>query len=450
MITNKSLKKCFHFIFAFSLLITFSSLLLIIQQNNDSQSACNPFLSHSTQYSVIIDGVRYPNRIPLYEQSSINFTCLNSSETTKRILMWNKFNGEPNIKYEFGVRRPFELLNCPVTNCELTNNRSELTRSDLVLFHLRNQIDTMPKQANEQQRFVHVVFESQVHCYTCTKYEHTFNLTASYLTQSDYMSPYWTDSGLYWELNANFIDEKDFQAGKTEFASTLISNCGSSAKIRNDYISELKKYVNVSVYGNCGQSMAGLCGSWPSNDCRNYISQKYMFYLAFENTVCNDYITEKFFDALKYDIVVVVLGGGNYTYYVPKSGFINALDFKTPKHLATYLIYLSKNKTAYNEYFKWKKYVKVYKENHNMKKSQSLKKTTVEYQRDKKVLAGFLCEMCIQLQLENIRRDGVTSKRIDSLVNMYGLKENCYGSLPGNFSLVKGLNLAHSFFMNPE
>jgi hypothetical protein len=43
---------------------------------------------------------------------------------------------------------------------------------------------------------------------------------------------------------------------------------------------------------------------------------------------------------------------------VPKSGFINAADYKSPKELANYLNYLDSNKTAYNSYFKWKKHVK--------------------------------------------------------------------------------------------
>ena len=47
----------------------------------------------------------------------------------------------------------------------------------------------------------------------------------------------------------------DIRSEKTEFASTLLSNFGS--KIRNDYIDEMKKYVNVAVFGNCGKSLKG-------------------------------------------------------------------------------------------------------------------------------------------------------------------------------------------------
>jgi len=37
--------------------------------------------------------------------------------------------------------------------------------------------------------------------------------------------------------------------------------------------------------------------------------------------------------------------------HVPKSGYINANDFATPRGLAKYLKYLDLNKTAYNAYF---------------------------------------------------------------------------------------------------
>ena len=273
--------------------------------------------------------------------------------------MWNKFKGTPNLAYEFGIRWPFEILNCPVTNCQLTNDRSKLKDANLVLFHLRNSIDQFPKRVHNAQRFVHVIFESPIHCHLCTKYEDTFNLTAGYAIQSNYMSQYWTDSGLYWDLNEQFNETKDFSSNKTGFAVTLISNC---AKQRLDYIRELKKYVNVTIYGKCGINLNGICGVESNSkiDCREYLSKKFKFFLAFENTICdNGYITEKFFNSLNYDVIVVALGGSGYNEYIPKSGFINARDFETPKKLASYLSYLSQNKTAYNAYFLWKKSIKI-------------------------------------------------------------------------------------------
>ncbi len=48
--------------------------------------------------------------------------------------------------------------------------------------------------------------------------------------------------------------------------------------------------------------------------------------------------------------------------------------------MADYLIYLSNNSTAYNSYFKWRKYVNII---------------------NRQIYFGPICEMCIQLQLES-------------------------------------------------
>jgi hypothetical protein len=41
-----------------------------------------------------------------------------------------------------------------------------------------------------------------------------------------------------------------------------------------------------------------------------------------------------------------------YEKHIPSFGYINELN--SPKELADYLLYLDRNKTAYNSYFKWK------------------------------------------------------------------------------------------------
>ena len=60
---------------------------------------------------------------------------------------------------------------------------------------------------------------------------------------------------------------------------------------------------------------------------------------------------------LKYDIIPIVVGGGNYSRFVPKSGYINAMEYPSAMHLAQYLKYLDGNVTAFNSYFQWKKHV---------------------------------------------------------------------------------------------
>ena len=68
---------------------------------------------------------------------------------------------------------------------------------------------------------------------------------------------------------------------------------------------------------------------------------KFYFYLAFENSICKDYVTEKFFRGLQVTIwnilwpkqicqapvVPIVLGGANYSALAPNYSFIHVDDF---------------------------------------------------------------------------------------------------------------------------
>ncbi len=43
------------------------------------------------------------------------------------------------------------------------------------------------------------------------------------------------------------------------------------------------------------------------------VDESYKFYLSFENSVCSDYVSEKFWKILNLDVVPVVLSGSNFT-----------------------------------------------------------------------------------------------------------------------------------------
>ena len=77
--------------------------------------------------------------------------------------------------------------------------------------------------------------------------------------------------------------------------------------------------------------------------------------MAFENSFCRDYITEKVWSRIQGDIVPIVLGGADYGKHLPPHSYINVKDFPSPMHLAEYLHKLDNNDTLYEEYFKWKR-----------------------------------------------------------------------------------------------
>ena len=60
------------------------------------------------------------------------------------------------------------------------------------------------------------------------------------------------------------------------------------------------------------------------------LERDYKFYLAFENSKCLDYVTEKFYNALLFSIVPVVYGGADYNAIgAPKNSYIDVRIFQS-------------------------------------------------------------------------------------------------------------------------
>jgi len=53
------------------------------------------------------------------------------------------------------------------------------------------------------------------------------------------------------------------------------------------------RYVQVDVYGGCGTLR---CLRSEFDRCRQLLNNDYKFYLSFENSNCDYYITEKFYE----------------------------------------------------------------------------------------------------------------------------------------------------------
>jgi alpha-1,3-fucosyltransferase len=278
--------------------------------------SCSPIKVDYTKY-FIIDNVKYPKSVALYLNKSINFECLNKSSNLKRILLWNSFFEKESYGYGFGKVKPFSQNNCPVTNCELTNDKSKINESDFVVVHMRNEFDLnqAPKHRPTKQRWIFALFESPVHSSSMVEYNGFFNLTSTYRQDSDFHRLDGAYQKFIWKINSSFDENFDFLKEKSNFAAAIISNCHAKS-LRLDYINELKKYSPVDVYGSCGKPCPAHFKNNIPGDCKEIIGAEYKFYLSFENSICKYYITEKFFQILKYNIIPVTLGGGFYDYYV--------------------------------------------------------------------------------------------------------------------------------------
>ena len=58
----------------------------------------------------------------------------------------------------------------------------------------------------------------------------------------------------------------------------------------------------------------------------------YKFALAFENSQCRDYVTEKFWRILNTTLSVpIVMGGGDYEQLAPPNSFLDVRNFSSPR-----------------------------------------------------------------------------------------------------------------------
>ena len=177
-----------------------------------------------------------------------------------------------------------------------------------------------------------------------------FNLTMTYRTDSDVFMPY----GKIMKHAQPPRHQKN--SNKTGLVSWMVSNCKTQSK-RELWVKELRKYLpadSIHVYGSCGSMACSKDSRDDREECWKMLEHKYKFYLSLENSICPDYVTEKMFEALKHDIVPIVLGGADYDKTFPPHSFINMMDFKNMSTLADHLIALDNDAALYGTYLAWK------------------------------------------------------------------------------------------------
>lgn len=122
---------------------------------------------------------------------------------------------------------------------------------------------------------------------------------------------------------------------------------------RGRFVLDLMNEIDVDSYGRVLRNR-----TLPSDQGRKTKLEtisRYRFTLALENSICRDYVTEKFFDPLLAGSIPVYVGAPNIEEFAPGNNcFINAGDFADPRELGQYLRRLSADEAAYQQFFDWK------------------------------------------------------------------------------------------------
>ncbi|XP_029653364.2 glycoprotein 3-alpha-L-fucosyltransferase A-like [Octopus sinensis] len=236
---------------------------------------------------------------------------------------------------------------CPVNECLVTKNKAMQNSVDAIFFHQKVELSRKPTHRN--QIWIFETRECPLHEQSVRYLGNRINWTITYRQDSTIVYPY----GKFRYFNKSVRQKVQFQnyaAGKTKKVAWFVSNCRPRNN-RMGYAKELGKYIQVDIYGRCGTKFC------TKRKCLKMLKKEYKFYLAFENSNCREYITEKFFyTGLKYNVIPIVMGArpDDFRKVAPENSYIHYEDFKSPKELADYLHKLDKNDTLFNEYFKWK------------------------------------------------------------------------------------------------
>ncbi|XP_076139219.1 4-galactosyl-N-acetylglucosaminide 3-alpha-L-fucosyltransferase 9-like [Alosa pseudoharengus] len=247
------------------------------------------------------------------------------------------------------------LTHFGIDGCVITDDRSRFGAANAILFFhksIARDLSNLPTALPRPpfQKWIWYNAESPTNTVKEAGLDSLFNLTLTYRRDSDITSRY--------ELSIVRGQSEQFTLPrKDKLVCWILSNSmtGTGASTQLMYYHELRKHIRVTLYGKAA------AGAIPLRD-EDYYSTigSCKFYLAFENSIHEDYITEKLNGPMVAGTVPVVLGTSreNYEQYVPADSFIHVNDFPDPKALAERLLELDRNDAEYRRYFAWRRHFK--------------------------------------------------------------------------------------------
>ena len=297
-----------------------------------------------------------------------------------KTILWYDTHWQSMVGHSTKIR----LSECEYKNCKakyiIARQNSKLRRpvrsfdADAVIVQSRAIFGlSPPPRRDKNQVFVLAVrdafprMQTAHQSHVARQWMPLFNYTMTYRFDSDFMYPYSTivrndDNQVSLKNYENIFYEKRREA------LWFVSHCKTASR-REDYVKELRKELEVDIYGGCGQKAPCPKGD---NSCFDKLAKQYKYYLAFENTLYMDYVTEKVFNWFNQDILIVVRGGSNYTKILPPGTYINSADFQSARHLGRFLKSLSSSKSEYIAYMQQKDHY------HKTHKLESAKKANCE------------------------------------------------------------------------
>ncbi|CAH1785280.1 unnamed protein product [Owenia fusiformis] len=274
--------------------------------------------------------------IPVPEMISNTLTEVSPFPTSMdliSILFWTMHHSTPDRE------GTVMFSNCRHKNCRLTNDKTELKSAEYLMFHVSDientlKYEVMPPFHPPKQKWILYTREPPTRRYfkNVQLLKNDINITASYWSGSDIFLPYgWTKR--YENITR---DDTNYHGGKTKMIAWMVGHCKTPSN-REGFVAQLNKYLPVDIMGKCGQTR---CEDKEGETCLEWLGKTFLFYLAFENSDCEDYITEKVWrNAMMTNMIPLVRGKTtNFKRLLPPGSFIHVNDFKDIPQLKNFII----------------------------------------------------------------------------------------------------------------
>ncbi|XP_046478346.1 alpha-(1,3)-fucosyltransferase 10 [Neodiprion pinetum] len=275
------------------------------------------------------------------------------------ILWWTPFTGNQG-----------RLEHCGQVKCYFTQNRTFVSHNFLssILFYGSNiEFDELPlpRRGSIDWGLLHEESPRNIPMLTSETALALFNHSATFSRFSDVpltLVDLDSEEDLIGTKYFVPLEEKSRLIREKGLAPLLYiqSDC-NTASMRDSYVKELMEYISIDSYGACLNNK-----KLPERLRLDHVSSlrdseflsltaQYKFTLAFENAVCDDYITEKLWRPLMVGSIPVYYGSQSFKDWLPnKNSAISVRDFAGPKELANFLLLLTTDESRYSEYISHK------------------------------------------------------------------------------------------------
>ncbi|KAL8561548.1 hypothetical protein ACOMHN_024784 [Nucella lapillus] len=277
------------------------------------------------------------------------------NSTGKKIITWYAPASE-RLREDLFDEDVFDV--CPASRCkfvrpEMLGDKPEKL-VDAIIFPGTAGREKKPlRRTHPDQVFIYYDMEPPLRppqAFGDKEWNSIFNWTWSYRLDADIWEPAGTLEKTDKVKTSSYYKDLAKDKSKNKHAAWFVSTCHVPSE-REKYVQELQKYINVDIYGPCGNKTCP-----KSFECLQMLTQKYSFYLSFENALCKDYVTDKFFHMFFEDlrVVPIVMGGADYAKFFAEGSYIDVSWFPSPKQLGEFLKILLDDKKLYAE-FLWRK-----------------------------------------------------------------------------------------------